>query len=197
MDITTQGNFQEELKSMDVGDYIAVEYNTADVKTLGTFTNLGNVDTGDSTNVQFDIDTPTLNGYIYLTKIDTGVLLSNQLLFSGVVYKDMNTQNLIAGSLITIGSKKFLVRVPSMRELMKADSTLDGLVDIKDVTTNFNTDTSKKELIQENYNLTQGVFGWSNTASATTSNAKSSTAAVYSRLAFIYVDNDKSTDVFH
>lgn len=197
MDITAQSNLKDTIDDMQIGDYIAAKYVTTDVKTLGTFSDIGNIDLGDPTNAQFDVATPTLDGYIYLTKIDTGVLITNHLLFSGVVYLNMNKQNLIAGVPTTIGSKQFLVRVPSIKELMKADSTLDGIVDIADAPANFGTTITNKEIVQENFNLSQGLFTWSNTASATTANAAAGTAAAYARLVLIYSESNKTTDVFH
>lgn len=197
MTITTQGSIKTSIDSMDIGDYIAANYTTTDVKTLGTFSNFGSVDTGDTSLAQFSISGSVLTGVVYLMKIDTGTLITNNVLFSGIVYKDMNTANLIVGVPQTIGGKNVLLRIPTIKELCTADSTLGGILDIADAFTNFDTAAANKELVQENFNLSQGLFTWSNTASATTSNAAANTATAYGRIVLLYPESSKATDVFH
>ena len=109
----------------------------------------------------------------------------------------MNTANLIVGVPQTIGGKNVLVRIPTIKELCTADSTLGGILDIADAFTNFDTAAANKELVQENFNLSQGLFTWSNTASATTSNAAANTATAYGRIVLLYPESSKATDVFH
>ena len=197
MTITTQGSIKTSIDSMDIGDYIAANYTTTDAKTLGTFSDFGTVDTGDTSLAQFSISSSVLTGVVYLMKIDTGTLITNNVLFSGIVYKDMNTANLIVGVPQTIGGKNVLLRIPTIKELCTADSTLGGILDIADAFTNFDTAAANKELVQENFNLSQGLFTWSNTASATTSNAAANTATAYGRIVLLYPESSKATDVFH
>lgn len=197
MTITTQGSIKTSIDSMDIGDYIAANYTTTDAKTFGTFSNFGSVDTGDTSLAQFSISGSVLTGVVYLMKIDTGTLITNNVLFSGIVYKDMNTANLIVGIPQTIGGKNVLLRIPTIKELCTADSTLGGILDIADAFTNFDTAAANLELVQENFNLSQGLFTWSNTASATTSNAAANTATAYGRIVLLYPESSKATDVFH
>ena len=186
----TNGSMKTTIDSMEVGDYIANTYTTTAMTALGTLGSFGTAGTAELSSTNLSAAT------VYFTKIDIGLLICNFPIMSGATYKTVNALNLIAGKKITIDGKDFIMRVPTAAELNLANSTLDGMLDTNNRYTNFNTATNVHEMIQENYNLTGGYYQWNNTPGGT-SNYASGDAARNVRIVLEYVDNAKSTDVFH
>jgi len=186
----TNGSMKTTIDSMEVGDYIANTYTTTAMTALGTLGSFGTAGTAELSSTNLSAAT------VYFTKIDIGLLICNFPIMSGATYKTVNALNLIAGKKITIDGKDFIMRVPTTAELNLANSTLDGMLDINNRYANFNTAASVSEMIQENYNLTGGYYQWNNTPGST-SNYASGDAARNVRIVLEYVDNAKSTDVFH
>ena len=192
----TQGKLQSVVSNMAVGDYIAAKYTTTANNVAGTFSEIG---TADTTGVALDLfnAAPVLSGYLYLTKVAKGILVPNCELITATaaatLYASLNTSNYIYGQKITIGSTDFLVHVPQISILTKAAGTLDGMVATTNVSTNFlgGLANTTAELVQENYNISAGAFTWSTAAAA------ASNASIYARLVLEYVDNSKSTDLYH
>ena len=192
----TQGKLQSVVSNMAVGDYITAKYTTTANNVAGTFSEIG---TADTTGVALDLfnAAPVLSGYLYLIKVAKGILVPNCELIrataAATLYASLNTSNYIYGQKITIGSTDFLVHVPQISILTKAAGTLDGMVATTDVSTNFlgGLANTTAELVQENYNISAGAFTWSTAAAA------ASTASIYARLVLEYVDNSKSTDLYH
>ena len=190
----TQGKLQTSISSMALGDYIAARYTTTAMTSNGNFSEIGTVDT--STVQPFS--STNLDGYVYLIKIAKGVLMPNCRLYSSITYAALNIDNRIYGKKVTIGGKDFLLRVPKINEAIAACGTLNGALDITDRTANFGVtmSTADAEIIQENYNLTQGLFQWA-WSPATISNAGANANASPARLVLEYSDDIKCTDLYH
>ena len=188
----TQGGLQTTVAAMNIGDYIAARYITTAMTAHGTFSEIGTVDTG--TVPVFT--SSALNGYVYLMKISKGVLVSLTQLYSGVTYATMNAVNRIYGSKVTIGGRDYLVRVPNINEYITMAGTLGGKLDVADRYTNFNTTSALYEVVQENYNLTEG--GWLFTVTpATAANSSAYATARYARLVLEYAEDSKCVDLYH
>ena len=191
----TQGKLQTSISSMALGDYIAARYTTTAMASNGNFSEIGTVDTA----TVRPFSSTNLDGYVYLIKIAKGVLMPNCRLYSSITYATLNADNRIYGKKVTIGGKDFLLRVPKINEAIAACGTLNGTLDLADRGVNFGVNTgsgSDVEIIQENYNLSQGVFQWS-TVPATINNASAKAAAAFARLVLEYPDDVKCTDLYH
>lgn len=185
----TNGSAKTTVTSMEVGDYIPCVYTTTAMTEIGTFSTIGTAGTA-------DFSSTNLAGTVNLMKIDIGLLMCMSFNMTGTVYKTINAANLIAGKKVTIDGTDYIMRVPTTAELNLANSTLDGMLNTDNRYTNFGTSSSTKEMIQENYNLTGGYYTW-NTTPGVAGNAASGDSARSVRFVLEYVDNDKSTDVFH
>lgn len=191
----TQGTLQTTVAAMAIGDYIAVRYTTTAMTAHGTFSELGTVNT--ATVPVFS--SGALDGYLYLMKIAKGTLVALTQLYSGVTYSVMNASNRIYGQKVTIGSRDFLLRVPNINEYIAMCGILGGKIDTTDRYTNYNVAGSGVgiyEVIQENYNLTEGAWNFIATP-ATVTNASSYAVARYARLILEYSDDLKCTDLYH
>lgn len=190
----TQGSLKTVVTDMAVGDYIAATYTTTAMTAHGTFSNIGTTDTV----AVSAFSSSSLTGYVYLMKIAKGTLVSLSQLYSGVTYSIINASNRIYGEKVTIGDKNYLLRVPTIKEYISMCGTLDGKLIIADRYNNFNTPSGVNtyEVIQENFNLTEGGFEFV-TSPATSANAISMTTARYARLILEYSDDSKCTDLYH
>lgn len=187
----TKGVLRTKLEEMEIGDYIAATYTTSAMTAIGTFSELGNVP-----DDQEEFTSTNLKGTVYLMKVDMGLLLCTNRTMAGVQYAVLNKANLIAGKKVELDGHDFIKRVPSIEELNKANSTMDGLMDTADRYTNFGTSVGSTEMIQEHFNMTPGSYTW-NTTPGVVGNATASDTARAVRFVLAYCDNAKSTDVFH
>lgn len=192
MAIVTQGSLKTSVDSMKIGDMIVARYTTTAMTVPGTFSQLGTADV----TALAAFSSTNLDGFLYLMKVAKGVLMPSPLLMSGITYAVLNKVNLIYGNKVTLGTKDFIMRVPTTTELNAANSTMGGMVSTDDRYTNFGTAASQQEIIQENYALTPGYYVW-NTTPGGSGNYASGDAARYARLVLVYPEDSKCTDVFH
>lgn len=186
-----KGTLKTNVSDMVVGDYIAARYTTTATTAVGSFSEIGTVDT----NTVNPWTTSNLDGYVYLIKIDRGTLMCNMITMVGIPYKTINNSDLACGKKITIDTIDYIQRIPCANELDIANSTIaDGVQDMADALTNFNTTSTAKEKVQElDSTMKCGVYTWNNgmvTYEAITTNHNA-------RFVLTYKDNDKSIDVFH
>jgi len=187
----TQGLLRTTVASMNIGDYIAARYTASAITTIGTYSQIGTVDT--TTVAAFS--STNLDGYLYLIKIAKGLLVPNIRNMTGATYNVLNLGNSIYGNKVTIDTRDYLVRVPTIAECTAMMGTLNGTVAVGDMATNFGATAASTEIIQENFNLTQGIYRFTSPASA--SNGIASATATNARLVLEYADDSKCTDVFH
>lgn len=190
----TQGKLQTKIASMSIGDYIAARYTTSAMTANGTYSQIGTVDT---TTVN-PFSSTNLDGYVYLIKIAKGVLVPNVRNCTGVTYTALNADNRIYGKKITIDTQDFLIRVPKIEECLKMGSILDGMLDIANVAANFGVtaSTTDYEIVQENFNLTQGVFQFG-TLPAVAANAVASATATAARFVLTFAEDSKCTNLYY
>ena len=198
----TQGELKTTVAEMNIGDYIAAQYTTTNFATaLGTISNLGTVDT-DTLN---DFSNTNLDGVIYLMKMAKGLLVSTSRLGSTLTYYQLSGMGLMSGKKITLDDAtntgvEYLLRIPTFKEFMLMMGNLGGVIDPDNRAAQFGDGSINVNEWVSNirYDLYGGYYNLNSSQTGTVPNFTSNTyTSCYYRLVLGYVDNDKSTDLYH
>lgn len=192
----TQGTLKTTVSDMNIGDYIAAQYTTQNYGALGAISNLGTVDT----KTLKDYSSTNLDGVIYLMKMAKGLLVSTSRLGNSLSYYQLSGQGLVSGKKITLNETNYLLRLPTFKEFMlmmgnlggvidsdhRAEQFGDGAINVSEWVSNIGSDTSG------------GYFNLNSSQTATAPSFITNTnTTLYFRLVLGYVDNNKSTDLYH
>lgn len=192
----TQGELKNTVAEMNIGDYIAAQYTTLNYGALGTISNLGTVDT----ETLEDYSSENLDGVIYLMKMAKGLLVSTSRLGNSLSYYQLSGQGLINGAKVTLDETDYLLRLPTFKEFMLMMGNLGGVIDSDHRAEQFGDGTININEWVSNiaYDTKGGYFNLNGSQSATApSFVANTTTTLYFRLVLSYVDNDKSTDLYH
>ena len=184
----TQGELKATIESMNIGDYIAAEYETTAYTKVGTINALGDVNPDLA-----DYSSSNLNGIVYFMKLDKGLLVPCHQLGNGISYYTLAGENYVYGKKITLNSKDFMLRLPTSNEFKLMGSSLGGVLDNTHATDQFG---SGAELVANiNKEAKNGTMNVSSISSVTYVATNTTTSAF--RLVLGYVDNPNSTDLYH
>lgn len=192
----TQGELKTTVAEMNIGDYIAAQYTTQNYGALGTISNLGTVDT----ETLDDYSSENLDGVIYLMKMAKGLLVSTSRLGNSLSYYQLSGQGLINGAKVTLDETDYLLRLPTFKEFMLMMGNLGGVIDSDHRAEQFGDGTLNVNEWVSNiaYDTKGGYFNLNGSQSATAPTfIANNTTTLYFRLVLGYVDNDKSTDLYH
>jgi hypothetical protein len=192
----TQGELKTTVAGMNIGDYIAAQYTTQNYGALGTISNLGTVDT----ETLDDYSSENLDGVIYLMKMAKGLLVSTSRLGNSLSYYQLSGQGLINGAKVTLNETDYLLRLPTFKEFMLMMGNLGGVIDPDHRAEQFGDGTLNVNEWVSNiaYDTKGGYFNLNGSQSATAPTfIANNTTTLYFRLVLGYVDNDKSTDLYH
>lgn len=95
------GTLRTTLAEMNVGDYIPCEYVSAVANTAGTFSQLGTSTATDLSTVA----STTPNGRFYFIKVDTGLLIADRVVQTGVSWNVLNAVGYIQGTYFNLVPK--------------------------------------------------------------------------------------------
>ena len=186
----TQGEIRTTVASMNIGDYIAAEYMTDAYNTIGSINTFGEVDAELT-----DFSSDNLMGVVYYMKLDKGLLMPCCQMGNTLSYYNLAFDGYIHGTIVTLNDQDFLWRLPTAREFELMRTNLGGVIDVDHKTDQFGSGNEWVSNI--NYQGYGGTMNVSSNPNTVPSFVATNTTTNSFRLVLSYVDNNKSTDLYH